>query len=236
MSEGVRAGSAPYLDDPGRRLLWTVPLALLVWIVLLMGFSRVLEQSTVPEPEPESIQAQIIELPPAGLQGGAAPAAPKIAKPAPVVHPHVAVHPHARAKPSARPRLPAPTGTASPAAASPPTPAAATNAKSAGVAGGTGVGTGAGLGSDSGGARAIYAPVPKIPDDLREDTMNVVAVAHFKVTYDGKVTVVLAQPTSNPELNQILIDTLNQWQFFPAMKNGIAIDSEFDVRIPVTVQ
>ena len=30
-------------------------------------------------------------------------------------------------------------------------------------------GGGSGLGSDSLGARAIYSPVPKIPDELRED-------------------------------------------------------------------
>jgi periplasmic protein TonB len=233
MSEGVRGIAAPYLDDPGRRLLWTVPLALMVWIVLLMGFARVLEQSAPEAPEPEAIEARILELPPAGLQGGAAPAAAPIAKPAPVVHPHVVVHTHARSKPIVPQRPAEPSGTASPVAAA---PAAASNAKSTGVAGGTGVGSGAGLGSDSGGARAIYAPVPKIPDDLREDAINTVAVAHFTVTYDGKVTVALVQPTLYPQLNQILIDTLNQWQFFPAMKNGVAISSEFDVRIPISVE
>jgi protein TonB len=46
----------------------------------------------------------------------------------------------------------------------------------------------------------------------------------------------LEQPTPNPRLNQILLNTLRQWKFFPAMKDGIAINSEFDVRIPITVQ
>jgi protein TonB len=50
------------------------------------------------------------------------------------------------------------------------------------------------------------------------------------------VEVVLAQPTSNPQLNEILLDTLKQWRFFPAMKGGVAENSEFDVRIPITVQ
>jgi protein TonB len=45
----------------------------------------------------------------------------------------------------------------------------------------------------------------------------------------------LVTPTPNPRLNQILLDTLKQWRFFPAMKNGIAIDAQFDVRIPITV-
>jgi protein TonB len=53
---------------------------------------------------------------------------------------------------------------------------------------------------------------------------------------DGTVEVTLAQPTPNPRLNQILLNTLRQWKFFPAMKDGIAINSEFDVRIPISVQ
>ena len=48
--------------------------------------------------------------------------------------------------------------------------------------------------------------------------------------------VTLAQPTPNPRLNQILLNTLREWKFFPAMRDGIAINSEFDVRIPITVQ
>ena len=93
-----------------------------------------------------------------------------------------------------------------------------------------------GLGNDASGARAIYAPTPTIPDDMREDVFQAVAIAHFKVAPDGAVEVALAQPTPNPRLNQILLDVLRQWKFFPAMKDGIAIASEFDVRIPISVQ
>jgi protein TonB len=105
-----------------------------------------------------------------------------------------------------------------------------------GIGGGTGSGSGAGLGSDNSGARAMYAPAPAIPDDLRENTFSTVAVARFKVSPDGDVNVALVRPTPNPRLNQILLDTLKQWKFFPAMKDGVAINSEFEVRIPITVQ
>jgi len=97
-------------------------------------------------------------------------------------------------------------------------------------------GGGSGLGSDSLGARAIYSPVPKIPDDLREVAFEAEAVAHFEVSYDGNMKVTLAKPTADPRLNQILLTTLQQWRFFPAMKGGVAIDSAFDVRIPISVQ
>jgi len=82
----------------------------------------------------------------------------------------------------------------------------------------------------------MYAPTPTIPDDLRENTFSTVAVAHFKVSPEGDVTVTLTKPTLNPRLNQILLDTLKQWKFSPAMKDGITINSEFDVRIPIAVE
>ncbi len=105
-----------------------------------------------------------------------------------------------------------------------------------GVGGGTGTGAGAGLGSDSSGARAMYAPTPTIPDDMRETPFSTVAVAHFKVSPEGDVRVTLLKPTPNPRLNEILLETLRQWKFFPAMKDGVAVTSDFDVRIPIAVQ
>ena len=99
-------------------------------------------------------------------------------------------------------------------------------------------GPGGGLGAGSGqtGAHAIYAPTPVIPPDLREDAFQAVAIAHFVVAADGTVQVTLTQPTSSPRINEVLLETLKQWKFFPAMKDGIAINSEFEVRIPIAVQ
>jgi protein TonB len=203
--------------------------------------------------------------PVAGLQGGGAPAhAPAIAPPAPVPLPKPMpkikpkpVH-HVRKAmvkpPPAITEPPSPFGTAkhverpvpqAPSVASKGstggvaerrsgTPASAEGG--GGVGGGTGSGSGAGLGSDSAGARAMYAPTPTIPDDLREGAFSTVAVARFRVSADGEVDVSLVKPTPNPRLNQILLDTLKQWKFFPAMKEGIAIKSEFELRIPIAVQ
>ena len=100
----------------------------------------------------------------------------------------------------------------------------------------SGEGSGGGIGSDTVGARAIYAPTPVIPDDLREDVIQTEAVARFNVSFDGASEVTLEKPTSSPRLNQVLLDTLKQWKFFPAVKNGVAIPSSFEVRIPISVQ
>ena len=240
--------ASPYLDDPWRRLTWTVPLSVLVWAVVLFSFSIALRQTAPPALELKPLEARIVELPPpvAGLQGG----------PAAVAH-HAVPAPAKRksrveVKPKVSPRrervishsAPSLSGARKTPAESAPAPntgasKAATGESAAGSSapqGSTSTGGGSGLGSDSLGARAIYSPAPKIPDDLRDVTFTTVAVAHFEVSYDGTVKVTLTRPTPNPRLNQLLLSTLEQWRFFPAMKGGVAINSAFDVRIPISVQ
>ena len=86
------------------------------------------------------------------------------------------------------------------------------------------------------GARAIYKPMPTIPDDIRRQAFNDVAVARFEVAPDGSAKVELVQPTHNPGLNRLLLDTLKTWRFFPAMANGQPVASALEIRIPITVQ
>lgn len=85
------------------------------------------------------------------------------------------------------------------------------------------------------GARAIVRPMPQIPDDLREVAFNSVALAHFHIAVDGRVTVELVRPTPNPRLNRILLENLKKWRFAPAIKAGQSVESteEIDIRIEV---
>jgi periplasmic protein TonB len=247
----ANAMAAATIEQPWTRLGWIIPSALLLWLATLTVFGLLLERTAPPPPELAPTQVQIVELPPpAGLQGGSA-AAPAAAKPKMMpVKPHVRIerrvipHPKVHHIVKARPEPVAPSinGTAKseeekvPAASAPAATTAKESSGNGSVPSGSGSGSGIGAGSDSGGARAIFAPKPVIPDDLRERIMAAVAVAHFKVSYNGQVEVRLTTPTNNPELNEILLDTLKQWRFFPAMKGGVAINSEFDVRIPVRVE
>ncbi|HTR61913.1 MAG TPA: energy transducer TonB [Candidatus Binataceae bacterium] len=251
MSEAVHLQRLPELDDPWRRLPWVTLAAIAIWIALLAFFSFLLERSAPPPAEIKPVEARIIELPPevGGLAGGGgAPAhAPPVSVPKPKAAP-VHVRPAVKPKKSEPPPMPvSPNGTATTSAASAQPPATSSGAGNGGasteggaeggIGNGVGSGTGSGgIGSDSLGAHALYAPVPEIPDDLREEAINTVAIAHFRVTYDGQITVSLVKMTENPRLNKLILDTLKQWRFFPAMKNGVAIDSEFDLRIPITVQ
>ena len=92
--------------------------------------------------------------------------------------------------------------------------------------------------SDTGnmGAQAIDKPLPKIPDDLREQAFSVVAVARFRIAADGTATVELATPTPNPRLNRLLLDTLKNWKFFPAMKDGKPVASVQEIRVQFEVK
>ncbi len=249
MTEAARMIRPPALDDdPARRLIWIIPTAIALWTILLSGFSIVLRQTKAPPLELKPLEARLVEIPPEvhGLQGGGephpapAPVAPPKPKahPKPVVIPHPASHPITKATKALPPVIRSPYGTekstTAPDVESAPSTSTGT-ATSSGPETGEG-GSGGGIGSDTLGARAIYAPTPTIPDDLREDVMETEAIAHFTVSFDGTIEVTLQKPTSNPRLNQVLLDTLKQWKFFPAVKNGVALASSFDVRIPISVK
>ncbi|MGD1028095.1 energy transducer TonB [Candidatus Binatus soli] len=242
MTDAARiAMRPPELDEPARRLLWIIPAAIAVWAILLSGFSLILMRTTAPREELTPIEARLVEIPRevGGLQGGGGaihPAAPAIPHPKsePIVKPHPATHVKKTA-PMA-PVIRSEYGTEKPTNA--PGVEEAPGAGAAGESGGseTGGGSGGGIGSDTVGARAAYAPTPVIPDDLREDAIQTEAVARFKVSFDGASEVTLEKPTSSPRLNQVILDTLKQWKFFPAVHNGVAIESSFEVRIPISVQ
>jgi protein TonB len=84
-------------------------------------------------------------------------------------------------------------------------------------------------------ARVINQPMPALPDDLREDAYQAVAVARFDIHADGTIEVELSKPTQNPRLNALLLEALRKWRFFPAMQGGHAVESHQDVRVHFNV-
>ena len=138
-----------------------------------------------------------------------------------------------------------PAAQATPQGTSAATRASASSVSTAGHNPGSGIGNGVGAaagadrGSGGGGgssARAIYAPVPSIPDDMRDEVMQATAVARFHVARDGSATVSLITPTAFASLDQLILDTLSRWRFQPAVRDGVAIEPEAEVRLRITVQ
>lgn len=86
------------------------------------------------------------------------------------------------------------------------------------------------------GARAIYHPMPDIPEELREEAINALAVVRFYVAPDGAVTADLVKATFSPLLNRVILETMRSWRFFPAIVDGKAVASVQDVRIRLEVK
>lgn len=205
-------------DNPWERLPFILPLALLVWLLGLWGLGLYLERPVQPPLDTKPIEAQLLEIPPsATIQTPPAehpkPRPKSPPPPEPVVRPTEQLKPIPQeiAKPQAEEQ------TASPPQNVPVTPLIP-------------------LSKGGEGARVIFQPLPKIPDDLREDALHTVAVARFHVAADGTATVELITSTPNPKLNQVLLDTLKTWRFFPAIKDGNPVPSIQDLRIPVEIR
>ncbi|WP_259460678.1 energy transducer TonB [Paraburkholderia sp. BL23I1N1] len=84
-------------------------------------------------------------------------------------------------------------------------------------------------------AHSISQPLPELPDDLREQAYQTVATARFAIHADGSVDVELIKPTASPRLNQILLEALRKWRFFPAMQAGHPVESRQDIRVHFNV-
>nr|WP_241991757.1 energy transducer TonB [Paraburkholderia sp. RAU2J] len=84
-------------------------------------------------------------------------------------------------------------------------------------------------------ARAIAQPLPSVPDELREQAYQTVAIARLVIHTDGSVAVELIKPTQYPRLNQIVVETLRSWRFFPAMQDGHPVETRQEIRVHFNV-
>jgi protein TonB len=228
--------AAAYRGDSWRRLPWLLPSALLLSLLSLTGFIALLTGPRY-RPAPQApVEVQLVELPPTPATPAAAPSPPPpIAEPEPLPLPEPEAKPLPEPPPPpppprrppriVRPEKPAPAVPPPPAAA-PAAPAPTAPLRDAAPPAGAVMG-----------ARAIYKPLPEIPEELRRrTTLALVAVARFHVAADGSAQVELIEPTPDPSLNQALMATLRKWRFFPAMEAGRPVASDLDIRIPVSVK
>ncbi len=243
MSRGFSLTQTAGIDNPWRRLPWTLPTALLIWAAALCGLAYFMDRSARQPAEPPPVDVQLVEQ--------SAPAAahniqPKRPAAVPKPNPLPPVKPQPAQVVPRTEQSPVTTNTAVvlPAAAAPAGAhattgegLAATSANSGAQAGPyDGKGPSRGNMYASSGARAIVRPMPQIPDDLREGAFNSAALARFHIAVDGSATVELARPTQNPRLNRILLDSLRKWRFIPAIKNGKPVASTENIVVRVEVK
>lgn len=231
--------------SPKIRIALAVLVALMVWIVFLFQLGRWLGATTATHVPDRPLEMRVVELDPPKAPVATPSVAPathathapiaaakprQAADPRPHVSTQAPVTPSAPSKPdvpsvqSVAPVLPAP-------AVQEPHGAADSPARSAAPADGRASTSPSGDAS----AHAIAQPLPELPDDLREQAYQTVATARFAIHVDGSVDVELIKPTSNPRLNQILLETLRKWRFFPAMQTGHPVESRQDIRVHFNV-
>jgi protein TonB len=200
---------------------------LAIWATILWAFAYSIGKPSERLPEPPPIEAQIIEIPTPTINTPApvkqiAPRKSQTTPPTAMPQPSIEKNPSPiqEEKPTVEPdRAPAPV--------LPKVPTIPVREEQST--------TSTNL-TGTNGAQAIVRPMPKIPDDLRQDALSASALARFHVATDGTATVELVKPTPNPRLNRLLLDTLKNWRFFPAMKDGKPVASTQEIVIKIEVK
>jgi protein TonB len=231
-------------DDPWRRVPWLLPTAALLALISLMSFLKLLAGPPLTLAQAPPIEVDVVELAPSPPATRAPPALapppmetpplaetpppPPFVQSLPLPPPEVKPSPPPPPRPPSRTRPqrapPTPATPPSPAVAAPPSPAPAPPVENAPPSGGTA------------GARALYQPLPEIPDELRRRAIDLVAVARFRVAANGAAEVELIQPTPDATLNRALLEALKKWRFFPALEAGQPVASSMEIRIPISVR
>ncbi|HZE60078.1 MAG TPA: TonB family protein [Burkholderiales bacterium] len=210
-------------DGAWRRFSMVLPAVIVAWASILWLLGLLLAREPI-APPPQPIDARLIELPSEAPPPAEATPAPK---PPPAVRmprrierpvapeaeaPPTPEAPNVEPEPQAAPPTPAPP----PAAAAPSPPTTFQPAPTA--------------------ARALYNPLPKIPDELRDRASSAEALARFTIAADGTVSVELVTPTPDPLLNRLILETLRTWRFSPATENGKPVPSSQELRVRVEIR
>ena len=236
-------------DSPRMRIALAVLAALIVWIVFLFQLGRWVGPSPSAHVPARPLEMRLVELDPPKAPVTTPSAAPAThTAPAPIApakprqaadpHPHVPTQPRTLPPVTSKadvqsvqrvaPAQSTPTAEEPKMTNEPPARAAAPSEDSANA-------TPSARSSGDAAAHFISQPLPELPDDLREQAYQTIAMARFAIHVDGTADVELIKPTSNPRLNQILLETLRKWRFFPAMQAGHPIESRQDIRVHFNV-
>lgn len=208
------------------RAFWrAMPWAILAWLVLLWLLGRELAPSHELAPA-LPVDARLVELP--DSPAAAASPTPPAPVPPPVLKPRDPLPSKVPDKTPDKMPVPvqSPPKAAAPAQSSPPpTATAKASAPVASTSNNTGLGT------DNHGAQAQYKPDPKIPDELADGVADMAVGVRVHVAADGSTVVELSKRTPDPRVNKIVLDTVKQWTFTPAVQAGKSIASTVDLSI-----
>ena len=207
-----------YSVEPSQ-LWWSLPSGLLLWLIIVVLFGRLLSTPEADSTVPLAIDAQLVVLPEPQQPQHPVPPPPIKPQPKEIVTPRKMAVPDAPQVEQPVNKTIEPPVKTEPQLAPPPfAPPPITSNATAHM-----------------GAKAIYQPLPQIPDDLRDEAISAIAMARFHINTDGTASVELLKPTQNPRINQIILNTLKTWKFFPALQDGKPIPSTQDIKVNVNV-
>lgn len=76
----------------------------------------------------------------------------------------------------------------------------------------------------------------EIPESLKSQSFKSFVRVRVEISADGKFKVVLRTSSGNPEVNKLVLDTLDKWTWKPALKDGDAVDSIQQFRFNFTIE
>ncbi|MGF6299169.1 MULTISPECIES: energy transducer TonB [Paraburkholderia] len=222
-------------------------IALGIWLSVLIALSSGLLKSNPPATTPAPLDMRVVVLDEPASPASRAPES-RAAVPPEQAPPHARTPSRTSAHRAVPPAPTRPQALTTPAAAAPPAPVASpaqrpSQDERAEQPAATGLpqtseehaAAPSGAATSNTAARSISQPLPTLPDDLREQAYQTIATARFTIHADGSVNVELVHATPNPRLNQLLLDTLRRWRFFPALRDGQPVDSTRDIRVHFNV-
>ncbi|MFM0058898.1 TonB family protein [Paraburkholderia phytofirmans] len=214
-------------DSPTLRIVLAIVVALVVWVAFLFALGHWLDATTSGRAPDKPLEMRVVELePPPAMHP----------EPAPAVKPPRPVEPRQHAVPKLAPPNPTPNAHPAPIPApNEPSAPAESPARSTSSSEEKQSTSSPAISPGDTAARSITQPLPELPDDLREQAYQTVATARFVIHVDGSVDVELLKPTQNPRLNQLLLEALRKWRFFPALQGGRPVESRQDVRVHFNV-
>ena len=79
--------------------------------------------------------------------------------------------------------------------------------------------------------RAVYSPDPPYPEAARKEHFMGTVVLHVIVGPDGRTSNVRVARSLRQDMDENAIQTVQQWRFQPAMKDGVPVSVEVNVEI-----
>lgn len=82
----------------------------------------------------------------------------------------------------------------------------------------------------------LFKVIPKLPLHFQTENLKTSVLIEFAVSINGDSKPEILESSKNQELDQLAFEAATQWQFKPAIKNGVTVPSKVRLRINFSVK